>query len=87
MTVGTPIARIRRSGRPTVFAPGQYQRRERLMREWTDCSNRLMTLQGEEFAAMRMGGSVSASCAERIRVAKAADVEACRAYHSARGHA
>jgi len=40
-----------------------------------------MTLQGEEFAAMRKGGSVSASFAERIRVAKAADVEACRAYH------
>ncbi len=55
--------------------------RERLLREWTDCSNRLMTLQGEEFAAMRKGGSVSASFAERIRVAKAADVEACRAYH------
>jgi hypothetical protein len=41
----------------------------------------LMTLQGEEFAAMRKGGSVSARFAERIRVAKAADTEACRAYH------
>jgi hypothetical protein len=55
--------------------------RERLLREWTDCSNRLMTLQGEEFAAMRKGGSVSASFAEKIRVAKAADTEACLAYH------
>jgi hypothetical protein len=27
--------------------------RERLLRWWTDCSNRLMRLQGEEFAAMR----------------------------------
>jgi hypothetical protein len=26
---------------------------ERLLREWTDCSNRLMRLQSEEFAAMR----------------------------------
>jgi hypothetical protein len=40
-----------------------------------------MTLQGEEFAAMRKGGSVSASFAEKIRVAKAADTEACLAYH------
>ena len=55
--------------------------RERLLREWTDCSNRLMRLQSEEFAAMRTTSSVSASFAERIRVAKAADVEACRAYH------
>ena len=47
--------------------------RERLLREWTDCSNRLMRLQGEEFAAMRKGGSVSASFTEKIRVAKAAD--------------
>jgi hypothetical protein len=55
--------------------------REHLLREWTDCSNRLMRLQSEEFAAMRTTSSVSASFAERIRVAKAADVEACRAYH------
>jgi hypothetical protein len=57
------------------------QERVRLVREWTDCSNRLMTLQGEEFAAMRKGGSVSASFAERIRVAKMADTEACREYY------
>jgi hypothetical protein len=57
------------------------QVRERLLREWTDCSNRLMRLQGEEFAAMRKGGSAPASFAEEIRVAKAADTEACRAYH------
>jgi hypothetical protein len=55
--------------------------RERLLREWTDCSNRLMRLQDEDLAAMRKGGSVSASVAERIRVAKAADTEACRVYH------
>jgi hypothetical protein len=56
-------------------------KRDQLLREWTDCSNRLMTLQREEFAAMRKGGSVSASFAEKIRIAKAADIEACRAYH------
>jgi len=55
--------------------------RERLLREWTDCSNRLMRLQGEASAAMRTAKSVSASVAERIRVAKAADTEACRVYH------
>jgi len=59
----------------------QCQQRERLLREWTECSNRLMTLQGEEFAAMRTGGSISASFVEKIRVAKAADIEACRTYH------
>jgi hypothetical protein len=57
------------------------QVRVRLLEEWTDCSNRLMSLQSDEFAAMKTGGSVSAGCAEKIRVAKAADVEACRAYH------
>ena len=64
-----------------VRAPQRCLERERLVREWTECSNRLMTLQGEEFAAMRKGDSVTASFAEEIRVAKAADVEACHAYH------
>jgi hypothetical protein len=54
------------------------QERVRLLREWTDCSNRLMRLQDEDLAAMRKGGSVSASLAEKIRVAKVADTEACR---------
>jgi hypothetical protein len=41
-----------------------------------------MRLQGAEFAAMRTtGGSAPASLAEKIRIAKAADIEACRAYH------
>ena len=53
--------------------------RDRLLREWTDCSNRLMRLQDEQFAVMRAGSSVSASYEETIRVAKAADTEACRA--------
>jgi hypothetical protein len=57
-------------------------KRDQLLREWTDCSNRLMRLQGAEFAAMRTtGGSAPASFAEKIRIAKAADIEACRAYH------
>jgi hypothetical protein len=59
----------------------QCQQRERLQRKWTDCSNRLMRLQGEDFAAMRTTSSVSASFAERISAAKIADVEACRSYH------
>ena len=59
----------------------QCQQRERLLREWTDCSNRLMTLQGEEFSAMRTGGSISGSFVEKIRIAKGADVESCCAYH------
>jgi hypothetical protein len=56
-------------------------KRDRLLREWTDCSNRLMRLQGDEFAAMRTTGSAPARFAEKIRIAKSADVEACRAYH------
>lgn len=59
----------------------QCQQRERLLREWTDCSNRLMRLQGKDFAAMRVTGSAPASSVERIRIAKGADVEACSAYH------
>ncbi len=64
-----------------VRAPQRCLERERLVREWTECSNRLMRLQGDEFAAMRTANSVSAIVAERIRVAKAADTEACRVYH------
>jgi hypothetical protein len=64
-----------------VRAPQRCLERERMVREWTECSNRLMRLQGEEFAAMRTASSISASAAERIRVAKAANTEACRAYH------
>ena len=64
-----------------VRALHQCPERQRLVREWADCSNRLMALQGEEFAAMRWASSVSAGFAEKIRIAKAADVEACRAYH------
>ena len=59
----------------------QCPERERLLREWTDCSNRLMRLQGEEFAAMRKTGLAPARFAGKIRIAKAADVEASRAYH------
>ena len=64
-----------------VRAPQRCLERERLVREWTECSNRLMRLQGEEFAAMRTASSVSATVAEKIRIAKAADTEACRLYH------
>jgi hypothetical protein len=49
--------------------------RERLLREWTGCSNRLMKLQSEEFAVIRTTSSVSASFAVRIRVSKAADIK------------
>jgi hypothetical protein len=59
----------------------QCQKRERLLLEWTDCSNRLMRLQGEEFAAMRVTGSAPASFAMKIGIAKGADVEASGAYH------
>ena len=64
-----------------VRAPQRCLERERLVREWTECSNRLRRLQGDEFAAMRTANSVYAIVAERIRVAKAADIEACRVYH------
>ena len=59
----------------------QCQERMRLLSEWADCSNRLMRLQGEDFAAMRKASSVSARFAMGIGVAKAADIEACRVYH------
>lgn len=55
--------------------------RERLLQAWTDCSNRVMRLQSEELAAIKNAGTVSAGFAEKIRLARAADVEACRAYH------
>lgn len=40
-----------------------------------------MRLQSEELAGIRNDDSVSASFAERIRIAGAADIEASRSYH------
>jgi hypothetical protein len=53
--------------------------RERLMQVWTDCSSRVRKLLDERFAATT-GGAPRPTIEEQIRLARAAEVDACRAY-------
>jgi hypothetical protein len=64
-----------------VRALQQCPERKRLVREWTDCSNRLSKLEDEKLAAIRNANPDLISFEAKLRVAKAADVEACRAHH------
>ena len=54
--------------------------RQRLWGEWTECGRRLAKLFDEHPVAMKNSESSLASFEEQIRLAKAAETEACRAY-------
>ena len=62
------------------------QERERLLFEWTECSNRVRKLKDERVATTKnvstllLPGRFDAFT-ERIRIAETAEVEACRAYY------
>jgi hypothetical protein len=53
--------------------------RERLLREWSQCGSRIAKLFEEHPVTMMSGESTH--LAEQLRLAKAAETEACRAYH------
>jgi hypothetical protein len=55
--------------------------RERLLRDWTECVRRLAKLLEEHPATMKSSESNLAGFEEQIRLARAAETEACRAYH------
>jgi len=56
------------------------EERERLLKEWMDCLIRLRLLQGQELASLKMNDPDYRNFESRIQIARAADVEACRAY-------
>lgn len=57
--------------------------RERLLREWTRCDRLVGKLLDEHLAATVKGRTTNFTAfEEQIRLAKAAETEACRAYYS-----
>jgi hypothetical protein len=57
---------------------------ERLLSQWTDCCNRVTNLLHEQLGAMKSGTPTLACFEDQIRLARAAETEACRKYF---GHA
>jgi hypothetical protein len=61
---------------------GMCPEREFLLSLWTDCSNRITGLRDELLAAIRNeDGTGVATLNESIRIAKHAEIDACRAYY------
>jgi hypothetical protein len=54
--------------------------RELLLKIWTDCSTRVRELLDERCAATRISAPRPAGLEDQIPLARAAEVEACRAY-------
>jgi hypothetical protein len=54
--------------------------RERLLWQWTDCSNRVTKLLDEQLAAMKSSAPSFAGFEDQIRLARATETEACRKY-------
>ena len=54
--------------------------RERLLREWTQCGRRLSKLLDEQLAAVKGQTPSLAGFEDQIRLARAAETEACRKY-------
>ena len=55
--------------------------RERLLREWIECTKTVRKLQDEQLTAFRTADPRLSTFAEKIRLARTTDVEACRAYY------
>ncbi len=58
----------------------QCPERERLLREWTWCGRRFAKLLDEHHAAVKRSAADLAVFEEQIRLARAAETEACRKY-------
>ena len=56
--------------------------RERFLREWTQCGRRLAKLLDEHLAAVKRRETNFTEVEEQIRLARAAETEACRKYYS-----
>jgi hypothetical protein len=59
----------------------QCQERGRLLREWTHCGRRVASFFDDHPVTMKSSESNSAGFEEQIRLAKAAETEAYRAYY------
>jgi hypothetical protein len=53
---------------------------EQLLLQWTDCSNRVTKLLHEQLDAMKIGAPAFGGFENQIRLARAAEIEACRKY-------
>ena len=62
-------------------AAEQCPERERLLRDWIECTKTVRKLQDEQLTAFRTADPSLSTFAEKIRLATATDVEACRAYY------
>ena len=58
----------------------QCPERERLLHEWTQCGRRLSKILDEQLAAIKGKVPSLTSFEEQIRLARAAETEACRKY-------
>jgi hypothetical protein len=58
----------------------QCPERERLLSQWADSSNRLTKILDEQLAAMKSSAPSFAGFEDQIRLARAAETEACRKY-------
>src|SRR5260370_38161826 len=65
---------------PRIGPAEQCPERDRLLREWTQSSRRLAKLLDEHLAAMKRRAADIAGFNEQIRLARAAETEACRKY-------
>jgi hypothetical protein len=52
--------------------------RERLLHEWIECGRRLTNLLDEQLAATKISAASFVSFENQIRLARAAETEACR---------
>ena len=68
------------SAPPRTEPTEQCPERERLLREWTQCVRRLAQLLDEHLAAIKKGPVDLAGFEDQIRLARAAETEACRKY-------
>jgi hypothetical protein len=73
--------RVGLRGRMAEKWPKGAPERERLLSQWTDSSNRLTRILDEQLAAIRNADPGFANLADEIRMAKNAEIEACRAYY------
>lgn len=56
------------------------QEHERLLSHWRDCAERVTKLLHEQLAAMRSSAASLMGFEDQIRLARAAETEACRKY-------
>jgi hypothetical protein len=65
---------------PRTEPDEQCPEREKILREWSQCGRRLAKLLDEHLAATKKGTADRAGFEDQVRLARAAETEACRKY-------